>query len=418
MSDEIPSTAPSTDLTQPNGNFIFANQDMYEVQKYAIYGSTILPATDSNFKTTFGITDDEWTEDPSSIMHNLQRTYANISTHCGDFQNNTMNNIAGVAGIVTNHGDMVQGFYKEIIASAQKLAAMDVIPPEGSTDPVLTPEERKEQKLGLTREILGFVKAQILLVEPEAAKVAECVKEITEFRTKTQTDGGEVSEQKPKVTARFGDEKKILADFKKDSETLTVEINKAQREYDNYCIVAEVTPIMSGSQPQVTHLSINSTKYISVLVPIFGWIAGPIMAGIYGDKAVKALKSRNELQKKLSEKMAAKKKSLHFVSVYELIDTQVGDLDTRITKVLRCLEIIQGAWDKLKTDLEAIKNLLEDDLKPAAARAWSTKLELEMKLWADVAERARSYQRVAFISTPTVEEYMANPSKFESTTNQ
>ncbi|RUS33009.1 hypothetical protein BC938DRAFT_473519 [Jimgerdemannia flammicorona] len=91
------------------------------------------------------------------------------------------------------------------------------------------------------------------------------------------------------------------------------------------------------------------------------------MAGIYGDKAVKALKSRNELQKNIYEKMAAREKSLHFVSVYEMINMQVGGIDIRITKVLRCLEIIQGAWDKLKTDLEPIKNLLEGDLKYAVA---------------------------------------------------
>ncbi|RUP47860.1 hypothetical protein BC936DRAFT_145254 [Jimgerdemannia flammicorona] len=147
-------------------------------------------------------------------------------------------------------------------------------------------------------------------------------------------------------------------------------------------------------------------------VPIFGWIAAPIAAGIYGSKATQALKDRNAKQAELKQETEKKDKAVHFVQTYEHVMYSFGDTHAFIDKAVECLGRVQGAWSKLKTDLEGIQKLLNVDLQPGMAKVWYTTMPMEQAKWATVATAASAYQLVAFVATPTAEEVKANPIMF------
>ncbi|RUS33008.1 hypothetical protein BC938DRAFT_473518 [Jimgerdemannia flammicorona] len=397
MADKLtPVPGPSDGLIDVStGKFVFHNQDMYNIQKYTIYGASRVPETESKFKDAFGVSPSEWQEDPNQLLHSTLTTYRNINAHCADFQNQTLGLIADLAGQVANHGTVAQGLYTEIIKIAIEIHNI-----EGNInqDPNETAEAKATRKNGLIDDVKAFVKLQLTFVDPTINSIAGCATRLAEFKTATAKDGAEVEGLSAKVKSAYGDEQKIIDDFKELSKNLTLEINRCQTEYDGDCIMAETTP-----------------AYLAV--PIFGWIAAPIVAGIYGAKAVQALKDRNAKQDELKQETEKKDKALHFVQTYEHVTTSLGDTHKSIDKAVECLGRVQGSWSQLKTDLEGIQNLLNVDLKPGMATVWYTTMPMEQAKWAKVATAASAYQLVAFVATPTEEEVKANPKKFLPTKN-
>ncbi len=82
----------------------------------------------------------------------------------------------------------------------------------------------------------------------------------------------------------FGNEEQLLSQLIGQIQSAAVSIEDQWAEYKHDVIVASTTPTYTW-------------------VPFYGWIAGPVVAGIFGAKAVEALKQIQTLENQINEKL-------------------------------------------------------------------------------------------------------------------
>jgi len=155
-----------------------------------------------------------------------------------------------------------------------------------------------------------------------------------------------------------------------------------REEYHQYCLIAETTPTYLVAGP-------------------FGLIAAAIVAGIFGDKAVKKL---NEITDDENEIQAKTAKLADDQTEYTFLTSSHDDISNNIALVNKALTAVaayRGSWGAIAGDLD--KNIQQLDAatpeKPFAFK--TTQLKTLNAQWKSLEEKADQFRVTAFIIVKT-----------------
>ena len=163
-------------------------------------------------------------------------------------------------------------------------------------------------------------------------------------------------------------------------------INQLHDQYHHNVVVAATTPTYAW-------------------IPVYGWISAPIVAGVYGSKAVKVKAHIEELEKDIEStnvEIKYKKKVVVSYKNAHLSLTKVSK-DTSIAKSK--IEALNTAWMSLHADLEHAVELLnnasgENGIKHAEAgiAAHLTQFQFEQVrgTWRTISSKAEKFAKYAY----------------------
>jgi Bacillus haemolytic enterotoxin (HBL) len=364
MSSKVLSIGPGAIAepgTKGGPNFSLSKTEWVAIQTY-VTDALALPITNDEFRKSLG---SGAPKDLADFVR-LIDTYKGIHDHSKTWQDTTFPKTVALANAVVQYGrNTAPVYYPPILTEAKKL---------------ITNPDDQEAKAAL--------KAILDALQKEAQKYAgqadAAAKEVKQFVDDTQAD-------KDKLVGPKGDDGLVkyyndkYGKASKEVEELTQEI-KAQRlvlkganaEYDQDVIIATTTP-----------------TYVWIF-PI-GTIAAAVVAGVYGDKAVKALERARAAQRKideLSDKIAA---DANLMNSIHLASFGMNYIARSLSTALPVIQKIYGVWGGIASDIGQIVTLIDTNIREVPPIIMNLGVELAIKSWANVASAADAYRVNAYV---------------------
>lgn len=176
---------------------------------------------------------------------------------------------------------------------------------------------------------------------------------------------------------QFGQTKEQLDHRYRELEAERIRLEGKIEEYKQAVIVAATTPTYAW-------------------IPIIGWIAGGVVAGVYGDKAVKAkaeAESARDNIVRLQEQVARDKALL---AAIERGQTVTGSVKDSLAAALPVLQRMEGVWRAFGDDLQNITRLVKEDLAQAEPILRDFVADEALQGWQRLAQAATEYRQNAF----------------------
>jgi hypothetical protein len=274
-----------------------------------------------------------------------------------------------LASVVVQYGrNTAPVYYPAILKEAKKLVAN---PEDGEAKAAL-----KAILDVLQKEARGYAD-QANAVVIEVKKFAEDTEADRLKLVGTTGDGGMLKYYEDK----YGKSSKEVHDLTEEIKAQRLIAKAADDEYDYDVVVSTTTP-----------------TYVW-LYPI-GTIAAAVVAGVYGDKAVKALERSRAAHSKiaaLTDRSAALGKLMVSLTFASFGITHIALL---MSGALQAVEKIQGVWAGIAADIEKIVKLIDTNIREAAPIIMDLGIDLALKSWANVASAADSYRVNAYVKEP------------------
>jgi hypothetical protein len=339
--------------------FALSTSDWLAIQVY-VNNALALPTTAAALQTSLG------PGAPTADFSALVTAYANINSHVTTWQNTTFPASVSLASDIYNYAQQAPTYYNPILPLAQQL----------TTDP--NNQQAKDQLAA----ILGVLSKSAQDNHDKAAAVAA---QIQTFANQTQADKVVLSG----VDGKGGLQAQYNAEFGSTStevKTLTDELTAQQAilaaanaEYNHDVIVAATTPTYAWVWP-------------------FGTIAAGVVAGVYGDKAVKALEKVRAAQQQintLSDQLAADAKLLIAINT---IEAGIGNILQPLNAALPIIQKIQGVWGAITDDLNSIIALISTNIEQVPPIIMNMGVQSAITAWTAVGAEANAYRVNAYIT--------------------
>ncbi|HLO03248.1 MAG TPA: alpha-xenorhabdolysin family binary toxin subunit A [Symbiobacteriaceae bacterium] len=130
-------------------------------------------------------------------------------------------------------------------------------------------------------------------------------------------------------------------------------------------------------------------------IPIIGWIAGGVVAGVYGDKAVKA-KAEAEAARdqivRLQEQVARDRALLDAIQRGQQI---TGTVDASLAAALPVIQRMEGVWRAFAADLTNVTRLVKEDLAQADPILRDFVTDEALLGWQKLGQAAAEYRQNA-----------------------
>jgi hypothetical protein len=180
-----------------------------------------------------------------------------------------------------------------------------------------------KEKAGQVKELLGSYKAKLVSAQAKVDTVQKSVQadERTSQATVDKLSGAEG------VAGSLKNLKKMLADKK--------------AEYDHNVVVAATT-----------------TTYFWVIPA--GLIAAAVVAGIYGDKAVKALQEVNRLEAEVAKQDLAFNTALQSNKVQDAALVSLAETERYTDLAIAHTTTVQNSWDAISANLKVVTEKVTD----------------------------------------------------------
>lgn len=142
---------------------------------------------------------------------------------------------------------------------------------------------------------------------------------------------------------------------------------------------------------------------IAATTPTYVWwfpigtIAAAVVAGVYGDKAVKALdraRAANDQIDRLEGELAMNARLMLYIN-----NASVGmtSISTALVSALPVIQALQGAWSAMASDLGRIVEIIDQDIGAALPAIAGLGVDQAMRAWQAVAAAANSFRLTAVI---------------------
>jgi len=335
--------------------FILAATEWVAIQTYVI-NALALPTTAETFKTYLG----KGAPSDMAPFASLITAYGNINKHVTTWQKDTFPASISLASDIVNYGKQAPIYYNPILPLAEKL----------KKDP--NDQESKDTLKGILEVLSKSASDHHIKAKAVAQKIQS-------FADDTQADkvvltgvdgsGG----LKKEYNDKYGATSKEVTEIKEDLELQAKTLDQANKDYDHYVVVASTTPTYVWVWP-------------------FGTVAAAVVAGIYGDKAVKALEKVRATEKKikdLGEKLAAD--ALLIISVSNA-SSGISKTSDQIAAALPVIQKIQGVWGAITDDLNNIIQTIDTNIAEALPIIMKLGVQTAIQEWTDVAELANEYR--------------------------
>ncbi|WP_163398725.1 alpha-xenorhabdolysin family binary toxin subunit A [Flavobacterium fluviatile] len=341
--------------------FILSATEWLAIQTY-VENALALPTTTEAFKTYLG----EGAPADMAPFASLITAYGNINKHVTTWQKDTFPASVSLASDIVNYAKQAPTYYNPILPLAEKL----------KKDP-----NDKDSKDALK----GILEVLSKSASGHHTKAKTVAQKIQNFADDTQADkvvltgvdgnGG----LKKSYNEKYGATSKEVKEIKEDLELQQKILDKANKDYDHYVVVASTTPTYVWVWP-------------------FGTVAAAVVAGVYGDKAVKALEKVRATEQKiknLNTKLATD--ALLIISVGNA-SSGISTTSDQIAAALPVIQKIQGVWGSIADDLNNIIETIDTNIAEALPIIMNLGVQTAINEWTEVGKLAEAYRLNAYIT--------------------
>ncbi|MDN2666611.1 alpha-xenorhabdolysin family binary toxin subunit A [Vibrio sp. 14N.309.X.WAT.E.F5] len=346
-------------------NFILKQQEWYQIQAY-VEGALALPVTEASMKSTLSIPNDI----PFSNFQALVEQYSNIHDTAFYWKKDLYPSIVGLSLSLANYAQIKDYMLNPLSDALNEMLAKAFSPLPEDIEAV---ERNRKIAIAYLKSLQNFS----MRYQQEVSDVGG---NLLEFSATLDT-------QKLQLDVLEGTHNGYLSD---DGSALQQRVND---------INARITQL---NKDYTHYVTVASTAVTYAWFPL---VAGPIM-GVYGDKAEKARKLRNELQsevKELQEQLTYTQKiynSYHRSSEsIEIISQQIGNAIPHINKLKLNWQKMNADFTSLLVALEQAQDnadIMKDDAMLGAIGALANTTVAESN-WSNISEKAKAFANNAYI---------------------
>jgi hypothetical protein len=356
--------ALATPDVQGGPAFVLADPAWAAVQQY-VADAKALPSTEELFRNSLG----PGAPTDLSDFKKLTEAYAQIQEHCRVW-NPLFNTIVELASHVYEYGtSKAPVYYPPILPLAETL----------EKEPGNTAAQNK------LKAILELLEKEASQYASEASAVFSQVKQFAE-----ETEADQLTLVGPKGEAgllkyyedKYSRTSKAVEEIVKKTEGNRQILEALEAEYRHDVIVASTTPTYAWIWP-------------------FGTVAGAVVAGIYGHKAVEVLREEERVKHEIEALENEEAADANLMTVIQFATTGVKNINKALSAALPVIQEVEGAWGAMASDLKAIAALIEDNIEKVPPIIMSLGVEAAVKAWHEVALAADTYRKHAYISAPT-----------------
>ncbi|RYZ22240.1 MAG: hypothetical protein EOO16_09975 [Chitinophagaceae bacterium] len=338
-----------------------ASPDWIRIQTY-VENALSLPVTEAEFRKVLG----DGAPSDLSDFKSLLTAYGNVKQHCTTWRDDTYKKSVSLASDIFAYSQMVPNYYGAINPLAQALVA--------NPDDTTAKNELAALLDMLAQKAKGY--------HDNAAVVAT---KISTFANDTTTDRNVLAgtESSPGLLKYYNDK---YGSTSTEVKTLTAELEEQRKvlkaandEYDHDVIVAATTPTYAWVWP-------------------FGTIAAGVVAGIYGDKAVKALERSRAAQQQinsLSTKLAA---DAQLMIALHNTTGGITNILQHLNAALPIINQIQGTWGAIADDLNAVLATIQQNIREALPVIMRLGVQTAIDQWKAVGAEADAYRKNAYVT--------------------
>lgn len=354
--------------TVANGpSFALTSSEWLTIQVYVNDGMA-LPTTLDALKALIG---DNAPADMSDFTR-LVEAYAELNKHVTHWKNITFPASVSLASDVHAYAQMAPIYYEPIIPLAKKLE-------DNPKD-----EVAKNQLTAL----LDVLSKSATTYHDNATSVFN---QMQEFANQTQADKVALigvdgkSGLKKYYEDKYGANSEEVLTLLKDIKAQQIILNAANKEYDHDVVVAATTP-----------------TYAWVFIPPIpipiGLIAASVVAGVYGDKAVKALERARAAARKIKEFNEKLQADFVLMNAIYRTETNISNIINPLLAALPIIQKIQGVWKAIADDLNLLKDVIKNNIEDAAPSVMQYGVKDAIIEWTAVGAAADAYRHNAFIA--------------------
>ncbi|MDM0053019.1 alpha-xenorhabdolysin family binary toxin subunit A [Variovorax sp. J22R115] len=336
--------------------FLLSTAEWLRVQRY-VTNAMALPATEPLMRTALQMPDSMKIDEFKPLLEG----YKTVVPHVTKWKTTTFPATVSLAGDIVKYNSMAKGYYNALKEPINAL---------------LKDPKDEAAKRGLS----GAIKLLSQAAADRAGKAKKVYADIQEFSLQTATDAVLIGDLNTTYQKKFGANSEWGKKLAKDLSDTRDLIEAAITEYEYDKAVACATP-----------------SYAWIIVPPIGLIAAIIVAGIYGDKAVKAKARLEELRKDLKKAKEDELLSLSLTCMLSVARDSLANIQRDIQAALPVIQKIQGVWHAIHTDLESLVELITENIDDAIMEIKKIGIDIALEQWSELAVKAEAYRANAYI---------------------
>ncbi|PTO53100.1 hypothetical protein CWN94_15140 [Vibrio splendidus] len=346
-------------------NFILKQQEWYQIQAY-VEGALALPVTEASMKSTLSIPNDI----PFSNFQALVEQYSNIHDTAFYWKKDLYPSIVGLSLSLANYAQIKDYMLIPLSDALNEMLAKAFSPLPEDIEAV---ERNRKMAIAYLKSLQNFsMKYQ--------QEVSDVGGSLLEFSATLDT-------QKLQLDVLEGTHNGYLSD---DGSALQQRVND---------INARITQL---NKDYTHYVTVASTAVTYAWFPL---VAGPIM-GVYGDKAEKARKLRNELQNEVKELQEQLTYTQKIYNSYHRSSESIEMISQQIENAIPHINKLKLNWQKMNADFTSLlvaleqaqdnADIMRDDTMLGAIGALANTTVAESN-WSNISEKAKAFANNAYI---------------------
>ncbi|PTO71047.1 alpha-xenorhabdolysin family binary toxin subunit A [Vibrio splendidus] len=346
-------------------NFILKQQEWYQIQAY-VEGALALPVTEASMKSTLSIPNDI----PFSNFQVLVEQYSNIHDTAFYWKKDLYPSIVGLSLSLANYAQIKDYMLTPLSDALNEMLAKAFSPLPEDIEAV---ERNRKMAIAYLKSLQNFsMKYQ--------QEVSDVGGSLLEFSATLDT-------QKLQLDVLEGTHNGYLSD---DGSALQQRVND---------INARITQL---NKDYTHYVTVASTAVTYAWFPL---VAGPIM-GVYGDKAEKARKLRNELQNEVKELQEQLTYTQKIYNSYHRSSESIEMISQQIENAIPHINKLKLNWQKMNADFTSLlvaleqaqdnADIMRDDTMLGAIGALANTTVAESN-WSNISEKAKAFANNAYI---------------------
>ncbi|MEN2281308.1 hypothetical protein AAGF08_04155 [Algoriphagus sp. SE2] len=328
------------------------------LQVYSTWGLR-LPHTDGTLKQTLGISD----TGPYQFYPSMLQGYQQIFEASDHFQKKVFPEVVAMGNSLRRFAEAAK------TGDDGTFDAINELIDAGDADSLAAVLELIEDLQSQAAKNVSDAENVGLLLADYSAKLVAAESTVKATQQKVESDAN-VSSTRIKELKGGKEMTGSIENFK----TL---MNTFQKEYDHNVIVASTSPTYAWVFP-------------------FGTIAATVVAGIYGDKAVQALKNFNKMKAQFAAAKSELEVATNAHNVQSLANEGLTKAKDLTQKAINDTNTVKNAWNSLSSNLTVVSNKVEGMTNDAEDKKLKAKALIKLyskqagkawaKLWPAIQE--------------------------------
>jgi hypothetical protein len=346
-------------------NFILKQQEWFQIQAY-VEGALALPVTEASMKSTLSIPNDI----PFSNFQALVEQYSSIHDTAFYWKKDLYPSIVDLSLSLANYAQIKDYMLNPLSDALNEMLAKAFSPLPEDIEAV---ERNRKMAIAYLKSLQNFS----MRYQQEVSDVGGS---LLEFSATLDT-------QKLQLDVLEGTHNGYLSD---DGSALQQRVND---------INARITQL---NKDYTHYVTVASTAVTYAWFPL---VAGPIM-GVFGDKAEKARKLRNELQNEVKELQEQLTYTQKIYNSYHRSSESIDVISQQIENAIPHINKLKLNWQKMNADFTSLlvaleqaqdnADIMKDDTMLGAIGALANTTVAESN-WTNISEKAKAFANNAYI---------------------